>query len=197
MRVHNTTSITCFLEEEAFFPLRDEFGSPWNILQILALGQHFFFHLQRSIPQWLHYFLEVFCSEGLQWLSEGEIFSVRISLSLGRSIGGGIFIWWNIFSHLHPFPVLELHLLPCNSDILSFCIFQPILLGLTWCSLWEIIYYIPMLYEPYTCIYMYWHMLSVVSLYKTVHSWPWALLCSNVLSYFMYLFLEVDFAYLE
>ena len=48
---------------------------------------------------------------------EGVIFRDWISLSPKRSIGWDIFIICSIISYLHPFPVSELQLLPCNSDI--------------------------------------------------------------------------------
>ena len=50
-RFLNTTSRIYLLEDEGFFPLGDQLGSPWSIFQILALGQPIFLHLQCSIPQ--------------------------------------------------------------------------------------------------------------------------------------------------
>ena len=66
VRVHNTTSCTHFSKEGVSIPLGDQWGSPWSIFQILALGQPIFFHLQRSIPQWLRYFQWAFAVRVLQ-----------------------------------------------------------------------------------------------------------------------------------
>ena len=120
---------------------------------------------------------------------EGEIFKGVISLSLGRSIGGDIYI--SILVSATDFPVF---ICSCNSalglhsDIFSFWIFQETLPGLSWKCVWEHRSLVPTHFYLYNNRYAFlYHFCSSLSP-KTVLSWLMALVwqyfsCISIFSY--------------
>ena len=124
---------------------------------------------------------------------EGEIFNDWINLSPKGSFGWDLCIICSIFNHLHPF--LELQLLlsfeTATPTFWPFCIFQPILLGLTWYCFQGFRAYLPTLFEPYISKSMYWHYFCSSASYKLrSHSLGFSI-CSSVLHFHVHVLLRL------
>ena len=80
---------------------------------------------------------------------------------------------------------------PCYSGIFPFCIFQPILLGLTWYCFLGVRALLPTLFEPYISISMYWYYFCSSASYKLRSHSLGLSICSSVLHFLVHVLLRL------